>query len=83
MKVCVMRTTLNLDDQLLISAKHRAVEESVSLAQVIENALRESLAKPMAKRETIRLITASGPGGKPGVDLDNGRSLLDIMDDPS
>ena len=78
-----MRTTLDLDDHLLISAKHRAVEESVSLACVIENALRESLAKPRAKRETIRLITASGPGVKPGVDLDNGRSLLDIMGDPS
>lgn len=78
-----MRTTLNLDDQLLISAKHRAIEESVSLARVIENALRESLAKSSAKRETIRLITASGPGVKPGVDLDNGRSLLDIMDAPS
>ena len=34
-----MRTTLNLDDHLLISAKHRAVEESVSLACVIENAI--------------------------------------------
>lgn len=78
-----MRTTLNLDDQLLISAKHRAVEESVSLACVIENALRESLSKPRAIRETIRLITASGPGMKPGVDLDNGRSLLGIMDDLS
>ena len=78
-----MRTTLNLDDQLLISAKHRAIEESVSLARVIENSLRESLAKPRAKRETIRLITASGSGVKPGVDLDNGRSLLDIMDSPS
>ena len=78
-----MRTTLNLDDQLLISAKHRALEENVSLARVIENSLRESLAKPRAKRETIRLITASGSGVKPGVDLDNGRSLLEIMDDPS
>lgn len=78
-----MRTTLNLDDQLLISARHRAVEEGISLARVMENALRESLAKPRAKRETIRLVTASGPGVKPGVDLDNGRSLLDIMDDPS
>ncbi|MHB1620499.1 MAG: hypothetical protein ACYCTY_11060 [Sulfuricella sp.] len=78
-----MRTTLNLDDQLLIYAKHQAVEESISLAHVIENALRESLAKPRTKRETIRLITASGPGVKPGVGLDNGRSLLDIMDDPS
>jgi len=78
-----MRTTLNLDDQLLISAKHRALEENVSLARVIENALRESLAKPRTIRETIRLITASGSGMKPGVDLDSGRSLLDIMDDPS
>ena len=78
-----MRTTLNLDDQLLTYAKHQAIEESISLAQVIENALRESLAKPRAKHDTIRLITASGPGVKPGIDLDNGRSLLDIMDDPS
>lgn len=78
-----MRTTLNLDDQLLISAKHRALEESVSLARVIENALRESLAKSSAKRETIRLLTVSDPGVKPGVDLGNGRSLLDIFGDPS
>ena len=78
-----MRTTLNLDDQLLSYAKHQALEEKISLAHVIENALRESLAKPRAMRETIRLITASGSGVKPGVDLDNGRSLLDIMDDPS
>ena len=78
-----MRTTVNLDDQLLVSAKHRALEEGVPLARVIENALRESLARPKAPRETVRLITAFGPGVKPGVDLDNGRSLLDIMDDPS
>lgn len=78
-----MRTTLNIDDQLLISAKHRAVEENVSLACVVENALRESLAKPKTKRTTIRLVTAAGVGVKPGVDLDNGRSLLSIMDDPS
>ena len=57
--------------------------ERIQTVGQIENALRESLAKPRAMRETIRLITASGPGVKPGVDLDNGRSLLDIMDDPS
>jgi hypothetical protein len=79
----VMRTTFNLDDQLLISARHRALEESISLANVIENALRESLAKPRSVHEKIQLITTSGPGVKPGVDLDNGRSLLDIMMDPS
>ena len=78
-----MRTTLSLDDQLLISAKHRAVEENISLARVIEHALRESLAKPRGVRETVRLITAPGLGVKPGVDLNNSRSLLDIMNDPS
>jgi len=78
-----MRTTLNLDDQLLVAAKHRAVEQRVSLAYVIESALRDSLAKPQAKRNKIRLVTVSGAGVKPGVDLDNGRSLSDIMDNPS
>ena len=78
-----MRTTLNIDDQLLISAKHRAIEDNIPLSRVIENALRESLAKPRGTRETIRLVTASGPGVKPGVDLDNSRLLLEIMDDPS
>ncbi len=78
-----MRTTLNLDDQLLNSAKHRAVEEKVSLAQVIENALRESLSKSMETHETVHLITASGIGVKPGVGLDDGSRLLDIMDDQS
>ena len=78
-----MRTTLSLDDQLLVAARQRAAEERISLARVIENVLRESLAKPKGIRGTIRLITASGPGVKPGVDLENGRSLLDIMDAPS
>ena len=50
-----MRTTLNLDDQLLTYAKHQAIEESISLAHVIENALRESLAglSNMDKRVTF------------------------------
>jgi hypothetical protein len=75
-----MRTTLNLDDQLLMSAKRRAVERGVSLASVIEDALREFFAKPVMEKKPVRLITASGSGVKPGVDLDNGRALLDLMD---
>ncbi len=78
-----MRTTLNLDDQLLDYARHRAVDERVSLARVIESALRESLSKPKVAQETMRLITAPGIGTKPGIDLDDGRTLLDIMGKPS
>jgi len=78
-----MRTTLNLDDQLVNAAKHRAIEDRVPLARVIENALRESLSKPLATHETVRLITASGTGVKHGVGLDDGGALLNIMDDLS
>lgn len=59
------------------------MDENVPLSKVVENALREALAKPKAVRRSVRLITASGSGVKPGVDLDNGRSLQDIMDAPS
>jgi hypothetical protein len=60
-------TPLNIDDQLLLSAKHRAVERGVSLASIIEEALRQSLAQPVQaqERKPIRLITASGSGVKP------------------
>ena len=75
-----MRTTINIDDQLLQSAKHLAIEQGISLAGVIENALRESLSKPQTNTQAIQLITTLGSGVKPGVDLDNNRSLQDIMD---
>ena len=78
-----MRTTLNLDDQLVISARQRALDENVPLSKVMENALREALAKPRVDTKPIRLVTSSGSGVKPGVDLDNTHSLLDIMDNCS
>jgi len=81
MQELTMRTTLNLDDQLLDAARHLAIEENIPLARVIENALRECFSKPMPTHATVRLITASGMGVKHGIDLDNGRTLLDIMDD--
>ncbi|MDQ3773579.1 MAG: type II toxin-antitoxin system VapB family antitoxin [Pseudomonadota bacterium] len=38
-----MRTTINVDDQLLMQAKAQAAASGVTLAQLIEEALRESL----------------------------------------
>ena len=45
-----MRTTLNVDDQLLAAAKQRAVEEKISLMDYFENALRESLSRSRAEQ---------------------------------
>ncbi len=77
-----MRTTVNVDEELLAIARRRAAERRVPLSRVIEDALRESLSKPGGRREAVRLVTSPGSGVKPGVDLDNNRSLLDIMDEP-
>ena len=82
-----MRTTIRIEEQLLKEAKQLAARRGKSLTSVIEDALRESLARQLdsGKRETVRLITFSGKGLLPGVDLDDSASLLDLMessDDP-
>ena len=43
MLVC-MRTTLQLDDELVVQAKIRAARSGRTLSQVIEDALRQALA---------------------------------------
>lgn len=76
-----MRTTVTIDDQLLIEVKTVAVQTGRTLSAVIEDAIRQSL----AKRDTVRsvsipLITHDGGGLQPGVDLDDTSALLDLMD---
>jgi hypothetical protein len=82
-----MRTTIRIDDDLLREAKQLAIRSGKSLTSVIEDALRESLARQRSpgKRERVQLITFSGKGLLPGVDLDDSAALLDVMessDDP-
>jgi hypothetical protein len=75
-----MRTTINIDDQLLIYAKLQAAQQGCTLKQVIEDALREFFSHHHLEREPVKLETVSGAGLKPGINLDDGRSLNDIMD---
>ena len=77
-----MRTTINVDDQLLMQAKAQATTLGVTLAQLIEDALRASLMRceNVEHRKRVRLITMQGTGTRPGIDLDNSHSLLEIME---
>ena len=77
-----MRTTIRLDDRLLAEAKKRAAETGKTLTSVLEDALRASLAprRQHAASKPVRLKTVKGGGVQPGVDLDDGASLLDRMD---
>lgn len=81
-----MRTTINLDDHLLLSVKHYAQQSHTTMTAVIEDALRERLARRNAPASTgseFRLHTFTGNGLQPGVDLDNSAALRDLMDDPA
>ena len=77
-----MRTTVRLDEHLLAEAKKHAAESGSTLTAVLEDALRESLArrKAQAKEKPVRLKTVKGGGVRPGVDLDDSASLLELMD---
>jgi len=57
-----MRTTLVLDDGLLRQARKRAAERGMTLSDVVNDALRESLRARPSEPRPFRLIT-SGRGG--------------------
>ncbi len=77
-----MRTTVRLDSELLHEAKLAAAEDRTTLTALLEQALRELLARrrlPRA-RPRVPLPTYAGRGLQPGVDLDDTAALLDLLD---
>lgn len=78
-----MRTTLDLDDQLLRQAKALAASERKSLTQVIEEGLAMRFSKPEQSRlnKAVSLPVFHGKGGllPPARKAKNYRELLDIM----
>lgn len=76
-----MRTTVRLDEHLLTEARKLAAASGKTLTSVLEEALRESLArrKLHAKSKPVRLKTVKGGGVRAGVDLDDSASLLELM----
>ena len=77
-----MRISIRLDDDLLAQAKRHALETDRTLTAVIEDALRESLARrEHGKRARVQLPTFSGGGLLPGVDLESSAALRDLMEE--
>ena len=77
-----MRTTIRINEDLLKEAKTAAAASGRTLTALIEDALRESLARrpSSAKREWISLPTFKGRGLRTGVDLDDSAGLLELME---
>jgi len=56
MVIC-MRTTLVLEDALLRQAKRRATERNMTVSELVNEALRESLARPRATAPPFSMVT--------------------------
>jgi Ribbon-helix-helix protein, copG family len=77
-----MRTTIYLPDDLLTQVKKLAAESRTSVTALIEDALKERLArrKLSPKSKGVNLTTYGAGGLLPGIDLDDTSALLDLME---
>jgi hypothetical protein len=78
-----MRTTIRLDDELLSQAKAYAARHRRTLASVLEEALRLHLTvaeQSQRQPKSVLPTSTAGGGTRPGVDLDDTATLLDVMD---
>lgn len=75
-----MRTTLDINDELLRAARAHASDERKTLKATVEQALREFLAGPVRTRSDAPSIPVfRGRGVQPGVDLTDNAALEAIM----
>lgn len=75
-----MKTTLNLDDELLRKAKRWAAAQGTTLTAVIEDALRARLTEPTRGRPfKLRFPTVKGDR-PPAVDPSDRDALYDAME---
>ena len=80
----LMKTTLDIDDELLVKAKAVSARERKSLTALIEEGLRLRLRRVDSRRHALShpLAIHKGNGGlAAGVDPLSNRSLLDAADD--
>lgn len=78
-----MKTTLDLNDRLLVDAKSLAAQQRTSLTQLIEEGLQMRLrAQAEPRRGKVRLPVFKGRGGLiPGIDATSNKSLFEALGD--
>jgi predicted transcriptional regulator len=76
-----MRTTIELNDELLRRVKRRAADEGTSVRAIVERALREHLGRAPLRTRRYRLAWRTERGRlQPGVRLEDRDALFDLMD---
>ncbi len=79
-----MRTTLDLDDELMRAVKRRAADTGRTMTEVLEDALREGLRPPSVAGDGYRFEWKTVRGTlRAGIDLADRNSLFEAMEGSS
>lgn len=81
-----MRTTIDIHDELLDRAKRFASSCNKRLADVVNDALQETLSRveqPVTGQSPFHLVTYGRGGVRPGIDLSDNGSIQDALDESS
>ena len=74
--LCIMRTTISLDDQLAKQVRREAADRGVSVSAFIATTLSDVLKRrEPSESPPFRLVTVRGSRPRPGIDLDRPRAL--------
>ena len=80
-----VRTTVNIDEHLLIEAKLVAAREHRTIGSVLEDGLRrlfeESHAGADHEAFVLPNLNPGNPGARPGIDINDSRQLAEILGD--
>lgn len=77
-----MRTTVTIDDDLYRELKERAARTGRTVGAVLEDAVRDSMARSSDDRKPFVVRPFKGKGGlRPGIDLSSNASVAEAMDE--
>lgn len=75
-----MRTTIDVNDELLRAVKRKAATEQITLREVVERALRTYLGRSGTSPRYVLTWRTERGRLQPGVKLDDRDALFDLME---
>lgn len=76
-----MKTTLNVNDEILRRAKERAMQEGITLTRFVEDSLGMRLIEQRQKEKKFKLSLLTVRGTRPpNVDICDREALYDVLD---
>ena len=73
-----MKTTLQIDDQIMVRLKQEAARQNKTMSELVETALRRLLRHTKVKQPLPDL--PSFDGGRPRVDVNDREALYQVME---